>query len=91
MSSGQFQLAKQGSASYMSIGVRHLWSACSTVVAVLGASGKTIQKTVDIYHNPPWFVAPFTYERSQGYPNGHRNVIFADRGIRTLPRSTIVR
>ena len=46
----------------------------------------TIQKTMDIYHNPPWFVAPFTYERSVNYPNGHRNVIFAQRGIRTLPR-----
>ena len=46
----------------------------------------TIQKTTDIYHNPPWFVAPFTYERSVNYPNGHRNVIFAQRGIRTLPR-----
>ena len=46
----------------------------------------TIQKTTDIYHNPPWFIAPFTYERSVRYPNGHRNVIFAQRGIRTLPR-----
>ncbi len=41
---------------------------------------------MDIYHNPPWFIAPFTYERSVAYPNGHRNVIFAQRGIRTLPR-----
>jgi hypothetical protein len=46
----------------------------------------TIQKTCDIYHNPPWFVAPYTYERSNNWPNGHRNVIFARRGIRTLPR-----
>jgi hypothetical protein len=45
-----------------------------------------IQKTTAIYHNPPWFIAPFTYERSVSYPNGHRNVIFAQRGIRTLPR-----
>ena len=22
------------------------------------------QKTMDIYHNPPWFIAPYTYERS---------------------------
>ena len=49
----------------------------------------TIQKTMDIYHNPPWFVAPFTYERSVQYPNGHRNVIFAQRGIRTLPRGEL--
>ena len=48
-----------------------------------------IQKTACIYHNPPWFVAPYTYERSVGYPNGHRNVIFARRGIRTLPRGDL--
>ena len=45
-----------------------------------------IQKTMDIYHNPPWFVAPYTYERSVSWPNGHRNVIFTRRGVRTLPR-----
>ncbi len=28
----------------------------------------------------------FTYERSVPYPHGHRNVMFAKRGIRTLPR-----
>ena len=44
------------------------------------------QKTMDIYHNPPWFIAPYTYERSVKWPNGHRNVIFTQRGIRTLPR-----
>jgi len=44
------------------------------------------QKTMDIYHNPPWFIAPYTYERSNSWPNGHRNVIFAQRGIRALPR-----
>jgi hypothetical protein len=49
----------------------------------------TIQKTMDIYHNPPWFVAPYTYERSVQYPNGHRNVIFAQRGIRCLPRGDL--
>jgi hypothetical protein len=48
-----------------------------------------IQKTMDIYHNPPWFVAPYTYERSVQYPNGHRNVIFAQRGIRCLPRGDL--
>jgi hypothetical protein len=45
-----------------------------------------IQKTMDIYHNPPYFIAPYTYERSVEWPNGHRNVIFTQRGIRTLPR-----
>jgi hypothetical protein len=28
----------------------------------------------------------FTYERSVGYPHGHRNCMFARRGVRTLPR-----
>ena len=28
----------------------------------------------------------FSYERSVAYPEGHRNVIFAQRGIRPLPR-----
>ena len=50
-----------------------------------------IQKTMDIYHNPPWFIAPYTYERSVEWPNGHRNVIFTRRGIRTLPRGDMQR
>lgn len=45
-----------------------------------------IQKVTDIYHHPPHFVPPFTYERSVVYPNGHRNVMFARRGVRPLPR-----
>ena len=28
----------------------------------------------------------YTYERSVSYPDGHRNVMFARRGVRTLPR-----
>ena len=28
------------------------------------------QKTMDIYHNPPWFIAPYTYERSSSGPTG---------------------
>ena len=28
----------------------------------------------------------FSYERSVSYPHGHRNCIFAQRGVRTLPR-----
>ena len=47
------------------------------------------QKTMDIYHNPPYFIAPYTYERSVVWPNGHRNVIFTERGIRTLPRGKL--
>jgi hypothetical protein len=48
-----------------------------------------IQKTTDIYFNPPCFITPFTYERSMSNPDGHRNVIFAQRGIRTLPRGDL--
>lgn len=45
-----------------------------------------IQKTFDLMHNPPYFVAAMTYERSVVYPSGHRNVMFPRRGIRPLPR-----
>ena len=45
-----------------------------------------IQKTTDAFRLPGRFDPPFTYERSVRYPEGHRNVVFAQRGIRTLPR-----
>jgi hypothetical protein len=38
-----------------------------------------------MFHVPGFFVTLFGYERSLSYPNGHRNVIFAKRGARTLP------
>ncbi|MES2695058.1 MAG: hypothetical protein V4773_16415 [Verrucomicrobiota bacterium] len=44
------------------------------------------QKTTDAFRIPGRFDPPFTYERSVSYPEGHRNVVFAQRGIRTLPR-----
>lgn len=44
------------------------------------------QKTTDIFHHPPRFFPVFSYERSVRYPDGHRNVMFAERGIRVLPR-----
>ena len=44
------------------------------------------QKMTDIFHHPPKFIPMFSYERSVPYPSGHRNVMFAQRGIRTLPR-----
>jgi hypothetical protein len=46
------------------------------------------QKAMELYHVPPAFTPMFTYERSVPYPNGHRNVMFARRGVRTLPRLT---
>jgi hypothetical protein len=44
------------------------------------------QKETQIFYSPGKFVPMFNYERSVQYPEGHRNVIFAQRGIRTLPR-----
>ncbi len=44
------------------------------------------QKLTDIFYNTGKFVTMFHYERSVQYPEGHRNVIFAQRGIRPLPR-----
>jgi hypothetical protein len=44
------------------------------------------QKTTDAFRLPGVFDPPYAYERSVTYPEGHRNVIFTRRGIRTLPR-----
>jgi hypothetical protein len=43
------------------------------------------QKLTDIFYNPGSFAPMFNYERSVGFPEGHRNVVFAQRGIRVLP------
>ena len=43
------------------------------------------EKLKDLFHVPGRFVPFFGYERSVNFPNGHRNVIFAKRGTRTLP------
>lgn len=47
------------------------------------------QKTTDAFRIAGKFEPPFTYERSVRYPEGHRNVVFAQRGVRTLPRLPI--
>jgi hypothetical protein len=44
------------------------------------------QKTTDLFHIPGGFSPMYSYERSCSYPDGHRNVVFAQRGVRTLPR-----
>ncbi len=44
------------------------------------------QKLTDIFLLPGAFTPLFNYERSIAYPEGHRNIILARRGIRTLPR-----
>jgi hypothetical protein len=45
-----------------------------------------IQQTTDLFHVPGAFSPMYTYERSCNYPDGHRNAVFAGRGVRTLPR-----
>lgn len=44
------------------------------------------QKMTDAYKLGRAFVPMFSYERSVRYPEGHRNVVLATRGIRPLPR-----
>jgi hypothetical protein len=46
------------------------------------------QKLADAFHVPGAFTPIFGYERSVPYPNGHRNVFFLQRGVRTLPIPT---
>jgi hypothetical protein len=46
----------------------------------------TNQKLDDIFLIPGRFTPMFNYERSVSYPEGHRNIIMAQRGVRTLPR-----
>jgi hypothetical protein len=43
------------------------------------------QQAADIFLVSGRFAPLFGYERSLSYPNGHRNVMFARRGIPTLP------
>jgi hypothetical protein len=44
------------------------------------------QKLTDAYTVAGRFTPMYGYERSVSYPHGHRNCIFARRGIMTLPR-----
>jgi hypothetical protein len=43
------------------------------------------QQANDLYTVPGSFISMYGYERSVPYPNGHRNVIWTERGHRTLP------
>ncbi|MGO9256043.1 MAG: TolB family protein [Bryobacteraceae bacterium] len=45
-----------------------------------------MQKFTDAYTLGSKFVPMYYYERSVDYPEGHRNIMFAVRGIRPLPR-----
>ncbi len=44
------------------------------------------QKLTDAYYVKDRFTPIFCYERSVSYPHGHRNCLFVQRGVRTLPR-----
>jgi hypothetical protein len=46
----------------------------------------TVQKYADAFALLPRFIPMYYYERSVNYPEGHRNIQFAVRGIRPLPR-----
>jgi hypothetical protein len=43
-----------------------------------------IQKAADMFHVPGFFTAVYGTERSVAYPNGHRNLLFAQRGVPIL-------
>jgi hypothetical protein len=45
------------------------------------------EKAIDLFRVKDFYTPLFGYERSVAYPNGHRNVVFAERGTRTLPIS----
>lgn len=43
------------------------------------------QKANDLYTVPNAFISMYGYERSVQYPSGHRNILWMERGQRTLP------
>jgi hypothetical protein len=45
------------------------------------------EKAHDLFRIPGGYTPLFGYERSVPYPNGHRNVVFAQRGVQVLPIS----
>jgi hypothetical protein len=43
------------------------------------------EKLADLFYSPERYIPLFGYERSVAYPNGHRNIIHARRGIEHIP------
>jgi uncharacterized protein DUF3604 len=43
------------------------------------------EKLADMFHSPERYVAMFGFERSIQYPDGHRNVVRAERGWPVIP------
>jgi hypothetical protein len=50
----------------------------------------TEQKTNEEFNLPSRFVSLFAYERAVRWPEGHREIVFAQRGIRPLPHLAAV-
>ncbi|MGH9660172.1 MAG: hypothetical protein ACRD96_16605, partial [Bryobacteraceae bacterium] len=44
-----------------------------------------LQQAADLFYTAGRFTPLYAYERSVGYPNGHRNILFATRGNPALP------
>lgn len=44
-----------------------------------------IEKSADMYYLAPRFVPLYGYERSVGFPHGHRNIVHATRGVPIFP------
>jgi hypothetical protein len=44
-----------------------------------------LQQMSDLMNLPGMFTPFYSYERSVVYPNGHRNILFPQRGVPTLP------
>ena len=43
------------------------------------------EKLADLFHAPESYIALFGYERSANYPDGHRNIVHARRGVTPVP------
>ncbi len=43
------------------------------------------EKLADLFHAPEQYIALFGYERSVAFPNGHRNIVHAVRGVEPIP------
>ena len=48
---------------------------------------RKIQRAADLFTMPGVFAPLYGYERSRGYPSGHRNVMFAQPGVPVFPFS----
>ena len=47
------------------------------------------EKLADLFHSPERYVAMFGYERSVVYPDGHRNIMHAERGVPAFPLAKV--